>query len=156
MDMRQKKASKINVDYLDRCVRVLESAYKKMKEKPLDPDSNDISYEIYRAACIKEFEIILEQSGKLLRKRLRAWFTSHQEADRLTFKDLFRYSAKHSLINIQQSERWIGYRDNRNNIAHDYGEGFAEEVLKILPDFISDAKDLVKVLREGDEEIFKK
>ena len=152
MNMKQKKASKINVDYLNRCVRALESAYKKMKEKPLDLDSDDISYEIYRAACIKEFEIILEQSGKLLRKRLRAWFSSHQEADRLTFKDLFRYSAKHGLMDVQQSERWIGYRDNRNNIVHDYGEGFAEETLKILPDFISDAKTLVKVLKSAEEE----
>lgn len=146
--MTEKKADKINIEYLDRCLKALETAYKQMKEKNL----NDISYEIYRSACIKEFEIILEQCGKLLRKKLRAWFSSHQAADRLTFKDIFRHSVKHGLIDIQQSERWLSYRDSRNNIAHDYGEGFAEEALRILPDFISDAKALVKVLREANDD----
>ena len=37
----------------------------------------------YRAACVKEFELILEQSGKLLRKRLAAFFASNRQADRL-------------------------------------------------------------------------
>ena len=145
--MTQKKADKINVDYLNRCVCALESAYKQMSNKPPD----DISYEIYRAACIKEFEIILEQSGKLLRKKLRAWFPSNQAVDRLTFKDIFRHSAKHGLINVEQSGRWLSYQD-RNSVAHDYGEGFAEETLKILPRFISDAKALVKILKDSSDD----
>ena len=37
-------------------------------------------YDIYRAACVKEFELVLEQSGKLLRKRLAAWFASNRQA----------------------------------------------------------------------------
>jgi hypothetical protein len=35
------------------------------------------------------------------------------------------------------------YRDNRNITAHDYGENFAEETLKLFPDFISDARQVV-------------
>ena len=52
-------------------------------------------YDIYRAASVKEFELVLEQSGKLLRKRLAAWFASNRQADRLPFKDLFRHAARH-------------------------------------------------------------
>ena len=52
----------------------------------------DFLYEVYRAACVKEFELILEQSGKLLRKHLAAFFASNQQADRLAFKDLFRHA----------------------------------------------------------------
>ncbi len=140
---QEAEAVKINVDYLSRCVEALESAYKQMRKKSID----DISYEIYRAACVKEFEIILEQCGKLLRKKLRDWLPSHKAVDRLAFKDIFRHAAKHSLIDIQHSERWLSYRDNRNNTAHDYGKGFAEETLKLLPHFISDAKAIVKILR---------
>ena len=33
---------------------------------------------------------MLEQSGKLLHKRLAAYFASNRQADRLTFKELFR------------------------------------------------------------------
>jgi len=29
------------------------------------------------------------------------------------------------------------YCDNRNKTAHDYGIGFAEETLKLLPDFVA-------------------
>ena len=92
----------------------------------------------------KSFEIILEQCGKLLRKKLRAWFPSHKAAGRLAFKDIFRYAAKHGLMDIEQSERWLHYRDTRNAVTHDYGEGFSEETLKLLPGFISDAKNNCK------------
>ena len=37
--------------------------------------------------------------------------------------------------------------DNRNNTAHDYGEGFAKETLILLPGFIADVKKLEGVLR---------
>ena len=67
---------------------------------------------------------MLEQSGKLLRKRLAAFFASNRQADRLAFKDLFRHAAKHGLIAPEGVERWFLYRDNRNDTAHDYGEGF--------------------------------
>ncbi len=30
---------------------------------------------------------------------------------------------------------------NRNTTAHDYGEGFANETLKILPDFLKDVRE---------------
>ena len=39
------------------------------------------------------------------------------------------------------------YRDNRNTTAHDYGVGFAEETLTLLPSFISDALDLVEIIK---------
>ena len=106
-----------------------------------------IRYDIYCSACVKEFEIILEQCGKLLKKRLCDFFASNKAVDELTFKDVFRYAAKHSLISMEGSERWLNYRDNRNNTTHDYGEGFAEQILKLLPDFIKDAKEVLKILQ---------
>ena len=45
-------------------------------------------------------------------------------------------------------ERWFAYRDNRNNTAHDYGENFARETLRLIPDFIDDVTRLAAVLRE--------
>ena len=97
---------------------------------------------------MKEFELVLEQSGKLLRKRLAAYFASNRQADRLAFKDLFRHAAKHGLIGAQACERWLEYRDNRNETAHDYGEAFADATLALLPDFIADAYHLADVIEE--------
>ena len=94
--------------------------------------SEDVLYDIYRAACVKEFELVLEQSGKLLRKRLAAYFATNVEVDRLNFKDLFRHAAHHDLIETNTVERWFRYRDNRNDTVQDYGEHFAETTLKLL------------------------
>ena len=137
-----------NTDFLRRCLDTLEHAVGELKRN--GPD--DIAYDIYRAACVKEFEIVLEQSGKLLRKRLGTYFASNRQADRLVFKDLFRHAVKHDLIDPDTCERWLKYRDNRSDTAHDYGEGFAETTLKLLPDFIADAKALTDVIEEADDD----
>ena len=48
-------------------------------------------------------------------------------------------------------ERWLRYRDNRNDTAHDYGEDFAETTLKLLPAFIEDAKTLAGMIEQADD-----
>ena len=88
----------------------------------------------------------LEQSGKLLRKILVPYLSSKKAADTLTFKDLFRHAFKYSLITNEEAERWMKYRDNRNNTAHDYGRAFAEETLLLIDDFLKDVKKLKTVI----------
>lgn len=83
---------------------------------------------------------------KLLKKKLIVYFSSKKEADRLTFKDIFRYANKHSLLDDETIERWFSYRDNRNSTAHDYGEAFAEETLVLAESLIQDAKHLKGVI----------
>ncbi len=139
---------KLDTTFLHRCITSLERAINEIER--LD-DTEDILYEIYRAACVKEFELVLEQSGKLLRKRIAAFFASNLQADRLAFKDLFRHAAKHGLMDADTVERWVSYRDNRNNTAHDYGENFAEATLKLLPAFVADAKALADIIEAGED-----
>ena len=73
----------LNTDFLVRCIDTLESAFEQLQQR----EPGDTFYEIFRAASVKEFEIVLEQSGSLLKKRLRPYFASNRQADRLTFKD---------------------------------------------------------------------
>ncbi len=138
----------ISSEYLVRCIDVLETAFQHLLK--FQPD--DITYDIYRAACVKEFELILEQSGRLLRMRLREYFATNLQADRLAFKDVFRHAARHDLLSVESCERWFEYRDNRNNTAHDYGAGFAETTLKLLPNFIADARNLASIVQEQSQE----
>jgi nucleotidyltransferase substrate binding protein (TIGR01987 family) len=127
--------SQLNSDYYARCIATLDRAFTTLKQLASDDDL----YDIYRAACVKEFEIILEQTGKLLKKCLKPYFSSSKQVDQLNFKDVFRYAAKHGLISLEEAERWLIYRDNRNDTAHDYGVGFADDTLALLPNFIRDA-----------------
>ena len=48
----------INTDFLVRCIDTLEAAFEQLQQR--GPD--DVFYDIFRAASIKEFEIVLEQS----------------------------------------------------------------------------------------------
>ena len=133
---------RVDTTYPRRCVDTLDRAFGQLGAH----DAGSIMHDVFRAACVKEFELVLEQSGKLLRKRLRPWFASNRQVDQLVFKDVFRHAAKHGLIEAAACERWLRYRDNRNDTVHDYGEEFAVATLALLPCFIADAKALAEVI----------
>ncbi|MBK8954162.1 MAG: nucleotidyltransferase substrate binding protein [Saprospiraceae bacterium] len=86
---------KLDTHYFDRCILILERAYTLLNSA----DSKEIEYDLYRSACIKEFEIILEQSGKLLKKRLKIYFSSSGKVDTLSFKEIFKYAVVHGIMN---------------------------------------------------------
>ena len=132
----------IDTTFINRCIQTLEKAFKQLQQ--VEKDSLD--YDLYRSAAIKEFEIILEQSGKLLKKVLKPYFHSSKAIDQLVFKDIFRHAGHHSLLTIHEVQNWLKYRDNRNLTSHDYGFGLAEKTLPLLPQFILDAKKLVQVI----------
>lgn len=133
-----------NVEHLRRTADTLEQAILRLAEV----DSGDVLYDLYRNAAIKSFELSLETTGKLLRKALKLYGGSPREVDKLVFNDVLRHAGKHGLLDIAGVERWINYRANRNTTAHDYGEGFANETLKILPDFLKDVRDLALATQE--------
>ena len=139
----------IDTTFLRRCIGALEYAFGEISEHG---EAEDFVCDIYRAACVKEFELVLGQGGKLLHKRLTAYFANNRQADRLNFKDLFRHAARHDLMGIEAVERWLGYRDLRNDTAHDYGEKFAEATLKLLPTFIVDAKALTDMIEQAKDD----
>ena len=127
--------NKIDTTYLERCIKTLEKAFALLQEA----DPEQIDFDMYRSASVKEFEIILEQCGKLLRKCLKPYYHSSKAVDQLHFKEVFRQAVLRSIITPDLCERFLEYRDNRNNTAHDYGVNFASETLRLLPNFISDA-----------------
>ena len=107
----------------------------------------DVWFDLYRNAAIKSFELSLETAGKLLRKALKGYMGSPREVDKLVFNEVLRTAGKHGLLSEAGVTRWLAYRANRNNTAHDYGKGFANETLKILPDYLKDARRLATKLQ---------
>lgn len=135
---------KIETAYYDRCIDTLEKAYGLL----LKADRELIDYDMYRSACIKEFEIILEQSGKLLRKALKPYFHSSNAVDKLYFNDVFRQAVLRSIISSELCEHFLEYRENRNNTAHDYGVNLAEEMLVSIPRFMLDARQFSEAINQ--------
>lgn len=136
--------TKIDTTYIERCISTLSKAFGLLQKT--NPD--EIDYDMYRSACIKEYEIIIEQCGKLLRKCLKPYFHSSKAVDQLYFKDIFKQAVLRSIITPELCERFLAYRDNRNNTAHDYGVNFAEETLVLLPAFIKDAQLLTECIKQ--------
>lgn len=135
----------INTEYLDKCLKTLQKSYEMINQAK----TNTVEYEMYRNSLVKSFEMTIEQCGKLLKKRILPFFASKREVDKLTFKEVFRHAFKHSLIDEPAVIRWMKYKDNRNNTAHDYGQEFADETLSLIENFISDAENL-KTIIEND------
>ena len=130
----------IDTKHFSKCIATLELSLKHLQStKKTNPE-----YEVFRNATIKGFELTLEIAGKLLRKALKIYTSNPSSVDELTYKDMFRHAAKHHLLSTEATERWFSYRDNRNYRDHDDGIALAEEILKLFPHFIDDARSLEK------------
>jgi nucleotidyltransferase substrate binding protein (TIGR01987 family) len=138
------KGMNLRTEHLSRCIETLETSLTHLRRA----QEGSIDYEIFRNATVKGFELSLETAARLLRKAIKSFVGDPRAVDQLTFKDVLRHAAKHGLLDSAAVERWFAYRDNRNNTAHDYGQGFAEETLLLLPDFIKDVRRVEKTLRE--------
>jgi len=135
----------LNVEPLHRTATTLEQALQAIHEHG---QANDVRFDLYRNAAIKSFELSLETAGKLLRKALKAYGGMPREVDKLVFNDVLRHAGKHGLMDAQAVERWLAYRANRNNTAHDYGEGFANGTLKLLPGYLHDVRQLAPAIQQ--------
>jgi nucleotidyltransferase substrate binding protein (TIGR01987 family) len=135
----------LTVEHLLRTTATLEQALLALNSTP---DAQAVLYDLYRNAAIKSFELSLETAGKLLRKALKAYGASPRNVDALVFNDVLRHAGKHALMDAAAVTRWLAYRANRNNTAHDYGAAFANETLKLLPDFLADTRALAVKLQE--------
>lgn len=130
--------SEIITEFLSRCIETLEKSYNLLCKSKKD----SIDYEMYRNSLVKGFEMTLEQSGKLLKKKITPYFATKKAVDNLVFKDIFRHAQKHGLLNEEEVSRWFTYRDNRNETAHDYGQRLANETILLIENFIEDAKKI--------------
>ncbi|MCY3951864.1 MAG: nucleotidyltransferase substrate binding protein [bacterium] len=139
---------KLDASHLRRCVLALKVARSQL-DRVQTPDT---MHDVFLAACVKLFEMLLEQSGALLRRRLYPMFASHGKAQSLSFGDVFRFASKHGLISDADCERWLHYRVRRNFTAHEYGQDYAIAVMELLPAFVDDVDSLLPVIeREFNE-----
>jgi hypothetical protein len=134
----------LRTEHLSRCIEILEKSLSQLQQT----QAGSIQYEIFRNATVKGYELTLETAGKLLRKAVKLYVENPRTVDDLVFKDVLRHAARHGLMDNAAVERWFAYGDNRNSTAHDHGEGFAEETLRLLPAFIADAREVRKTLHD--------
>lgn len=132
----------LNTDHLKRCIQTLDMSLRMYQEAEQD----SVDSEVFRNAVVKGYELAQETAFKLLRKALKEFGHGGQKLNGLIVRELLRLAAQHGLMTLEEVERWFVYRANRNNTAHDYGEGFAKETLVLLPGFMVDITHLAEVL----------
>ena len=138
----------INTDGITRSVNTLELALECLREQ----EPGEVMYDVYRSACMNEFQVIVELADSLLRRRLRPYFATVSQVNELTVGRVFRESARRSLISVEECRRWLGYRDHRNASAHRYGKELAECALMALPSLVEDGRRIAAVIgAETDE-----
>ena len=83
---------------------------------------------------MNEFQVVIELTASLLRRRLRPYFATVRQVSDLTFGQVFREAARLHLISLDECRRWLNYRD------------LAEEALTVLPPLIEDARRIAEVI----------
>ena len=98
------------------------------------------SDEELRDAVIQRFEYTYELCSKMIKRQLEQEVASPSLIDNLSFKDLLREAAEKGMM--QNIERWMEYRSQRNITAHIYDKVKAQSVYATALLFLKDAKRL--------------
>jgi nucleotidyltransferase substrate binding protein (TIGR01987 family) len=101
----------------------------------------------FRAATIHTFEYTYEQSWKMLKRFLEMSDPSIENIDALTFPALIRTGWEKGLTR-NSWDVWEKYRNQRNATSHTYNEKKADAVYGAIPDFLDEARFLLKELQK--------
>ena len=134
----------ISTTHLERCLQTLTASLEKLQKT--EPDS--IEFEIYRNAVIKGFELSLEVCGKLLRRALKAYGGSPKEVDELVYKEVLRRCAKQAILEPALTEKLWVYSSKRQSVADDDYIPFVQEILPLLPLFITEMSHISTLLQQ--------
>ena len=129
--------------YLDSLAKSIEALERVIKTaNRLDASDEDLQ-EAVRAGVIQNFEVVYEQSWKMMERWLEENVGTVYVNVR-TRRELFRRAAQ-SLI-ITDVDRWMEYHEARNRTSHTYDEDTAQSVFEEATEFVHDAKRLLKIL----------
>ena|SRR3990167_7541199 len=124
---------------LRKAIMTLEKALLAYQKDPKNENN------FARDAAIQRFEYTYELCHKMLRRYLEITEPEKEVIDQLTFPDLIRLAAERGLV-LNSWDQWAHYRDARNTTSHAYNEDKAIAIVEDIPDFLTEAKFLLKQL----------
>ena len=133
----------------------LENAVAQLDEGLVLYDSdivrqNPIIRNQMRAGAIQAFEFTYELSVSMIKRYLEQVSANPAEVDGLDFRNLIRRAGQQSLLH-SELDAWMGYRANRGTTSHTYNEERAERVFQGIPEFLAEARHLLKALQKKNE-----
>lgn len=98
-----------------------------------------------RNSVIQCFEFTYELSHKMLKRYLEETAASPEDIDVSTFQNLIRLGNEKGLLRSDWT-KWRAYRQARTDSSHTYDVDKAEAVFEIAPDFLDEARYLLREL----------
>ena len=120
-----------SIDSLERSIKAYALAVKLSLESDI--------IESIQAGVIQNFEIVYEQSWKMI-KRWLSINIGNEYVDGINRKELFRLAAKERLID--DFDAWLDFHRSRNETSHIYAQKTANEVFEKAESFLGYAKAL--------------
>lgn len=134
--------SNINTEALFLAVNAVELALTDYEDAQKNLPRLSLSV---RDGAIQRFEVAMDLSRQLLLRVLKEKFGLDDiVANNKTF---IREAAKYALI--ADAESWMIYLELRNLSSHTYDAPVAERVFAHIPNFLQDARDLLKRLNHA-------
>ena len=130
----------LDVSSLAKALATLDEALQARRASPEN--------KFIRDACIQRFEYCYELSHKMLRRYLEQTEAAPSEIDGLNFPQLIRLGFERGLLAAEWVE-WKVFRAARNITSHAYDETKAEQVLAVMPAFLSEAQFLLARIQQG-------
>ena len=123
--------AKVSVSEYEKAVRALGVAWAAYSS-----EQNQVIRDIFRDSVIQRFEFSVELAWKVSVRTLGL--------DSTASKPAVREMARAGLI--EDAEQWLEFIDARNKSSHTYDQAIAQEVIKVIPQFVLEAEKLVKAL----------
>jgi len=83
----------------------------------------------------------------MLLRFLEQTSASPEEVDQMSFAALVRTGSERGLVKSGW-DKWQGFRDARNITSLTYDQAKAEQVMKVIPDFLGEAEFLYEQLQQ--------
>jgi len=134
---------KLDLSSLRKAVESLEKTLRVVDDGAFMSRLTEDQKQAVKAGVIQNFELTYELCWKFMRRWLESNLGSVYVAG-VARRQLFRLSAENRLLG--DVDRWMEYHDARNETAHTYDEGTAEDVLETAHRFLADARELLHSL----------
>jgi nucleotidyltransferase substrate binding protein (TIGR01987 family) len=131
--------SELNIEALRLAVNAVDSALDDYQYAEATKSRLLLSV---RDGAIQRFEVALDLARKMILRVLKEKFGLDDVA--ANNKTFIREAAKYGLI--ADVEGWLNHLESRNQSSHTYDAPIAEEVFADIPNFLSNARDLIKRL----------
>lgn len=129
----------LDLSSLEKAVSSLDEVLQACEQEPENKFLQD--------ASIQRFEYTYELCHKMLKRFLEMTEPSRDVIDNLAFADLIRTASEKKLLKSDW-QVWRLFRQARNITSHTYDKSKANEVSKLLPDFLIEAQSLLSTLQQ--------